>query len=183
MLRTITASLLAAVGFGVSAQSTDPASVMSKLRSRALSTKPSDIGLSEQAFANKPWGILMETGLKRGAAYSLVVFADGSTSLYFSTGGGIIGAGTHSEVKAAAAKMLDVAARLQELASPSASTPLPAEGKVTFYFLTAKGKLAFSSTEESLVHKMEPMSELFYAGQDVISAVRLIEEAKSRKGS
>ena len=37
------------------------------------------------------WGVLMELGLEQGVA-TMVAFADGTVSLYFSGGGGIIGA-------------------------------------------------------------------------------------------
>jgi hypothetical protein len=55
----------------------------------------SDFGQSDR------WAILMETGLA-DACYTLVAVADGSASLYFSNGGGIIGGGEHPEGAAAA---------------------------------------------------------------------------------
>ena len=43
------------------------------------------------------WGAVMETGYPNGVA-SLVCLRDGTTSLYTSTGGGIIGGGAHDPV-------------------------------------------------------------------------------------
>jgi hypothetical protein len=48
--------------------------------------------------AEFPLAVLMETDLGE-ASYTLMVAADGSMSLYTSTGGGIIGAGAHASVK------------------------------------------------------------------------------------
>lgn len=43
------------------------------------------------------WGILMETGYPQGIA-TLVSLADGTTSLYFSNGDGMIGGGQHANI-------------------------------------------------------------------------------------
>ena len=121
----------------------------------------------------------METGFEGGTSYSLVVLADGSISLYFSTGGGVIGAGGHPSVHRAGDAMLTVAARLQVLASPTASTALPKTGQVNFYLLTSKGTLLYAAPEQELGDGNDKFSELFYAGQNVITGVRETETSKS----
>ena len=80
-------------------------SVIDTLRSMALNLKAEDLGLSPKNYPNEVWGILMETGFKNDS-YTLLVLADGTTSLYFSNGGGIIGAGTHETVKKASLNLL-----------------------------------------------------------------------------
>ena len=50
-------------------------------------------------------GALMETGYQ-GAVASVVMLADGTTSLYLSSGGGVIGAGQHKPVALATAAFL-----------------------------------------------------------------------------
>jgi hypothetical protein len=52
--------------------------------------------------------IVVEENLD-GDVYSLVVVADGSTSLYFSNGGGFIGAGQHATVRKASTQFLQQA--------------------------------------------------------------------------
>src|SRR5260221_1885309 len=54
--------------------------------------------------------LLMETAYPKAVA-TLACFADGTTSLYFSTGGGMLGAGQHESVRAAASAILAAAAR------------------------------------------------------------------------
>ena len=55
--------------------------------------------------ASRYHGGLMETGYPRAVA-TLVVVADGSTSLYLSNGGGTIGAGQHARVRSASAEFM-----------------------------------------------------------------------------
>ena len=149
----------------------------------ALATKPSDLGLPTEDFAKRPWGLLMETGLDGGAVYSLVVLADGTTSLYFSNGGGIIGSGAHENVRAASKAMLEVAARHQSGLRPTLATPQPRPGMVQFYLLTSQGTLAYSSGEHSLGNNKDPHSELFRAGHEVIAQVRLAKEKQAKESA
>jgi hypothetical protein len=107
---------------------TDPADVVRELREQALKLDVSEFPPAPQ----RPHvvGVMMETGYPQ-AVVSLVAFADGTTSLYFSTGGGIIGAGQHDVVYAAAQEFLDAAeAHLAEFA-PADATPPPDEGRGT----------------------------------------------------
>ena len=56
-----------------------------RLRKQALETSPANIDGAVKSDTIKPWGILMEIGYLQGVA-TLVSFATGDTSLYFSTG-------------------------------------------------------------------------------------------------
>jgi hypothetical protein len=87
-MKRILTSLLAALGIGSSVQTPKPAAaaVVAEMRAKLLAMKPTDIGLNPADYANRPWGLLMETGFKDGGVYSLVVIADGSTSIYSSSG-------------------------------------------------------------------------------------------------
>lgn len=95
------------IGGAVSADETKlKSNVMPEMRERVFAVKPDEIGLSKSNYSAEVWGILMETGFKGGGAYSLVVLADGTTSLYFSTGAGVIGAGQHEQVRKASMHFL-----------------------------------------------------------------------------
>ena len=179
------ASFLALLGIGASAQGPkpNPAVVMAELRAKALSVRPNDIGLAPSQYQNGVWGVLMETGLENGAVYSLVIIADGTTSLYFSTGGGVIGAGEHSTVRAASTDMLHLASRLRSDTKPTVGTPLPGPSQVVFYLLADKGTLTYSATEKELAEGKHHFSSLFFAGQNVISEVRKAEESLHRSPS
>src|SRR2546422_9059429 len=65
--------------------------VFSGLREKLLNTSPSEIRLSADVRAAARVGRTDGNRLPRDRIASLVAVADGTTSLYFSTGGGFIG--------------------------------------------------------------------------------------------
>ncbi len=67
------------------------------LRAQILSLDPASAGLQQGSPRQVGWGAMMETGNPRGTA-TLVPLADGTTSLYLSTGGGSSAAGFHQAV-------------------------------------------------------------------------------------
>jgi hypothetical protein len=75
------------------------------------------------------WAALMEQADDAGIA-SFVMIADGTTSMYTSTGGGIIGAGFYQEVARATLAFLDAAEAHLELLQPVDVLPLPRTGAV-----------------------------------------------------
>jgi hypothetical protein len=133
--------------------------------------------LRSRVLALKDTGVLMETAFADGAVYSLVVLGDGTVSLYFSTGGGVIGAGQHDRVRRAADAMLSEASRFRPEAKPAGETPLPGPGNVVFYFLSAGGTLAYSAAESALGGDQDRLSALFHAGHRVITEIRKIEQS------
>src|SRR5579872_1246922 len=64
--------------------------VYAGLRMQALSVKPPDVGLPTSTESGAVLGLLMEFWATR-ATVSLVMLVDGTTSLYFGNGGGILG--------------------------------------------------------------------------------------------
>ncbi len=124
--------------------------------------------------------LLMEMGFPNGSA-TLMVAADSSTSMYFSGGGGIIGAGKHAEVKAAGQEMLSTATEFLPQFKKTESFPVPASGMITFYLVTRDGVLTYSAKEVDLGEKRDKLSKLFHAGQAVITQVRLVDEKSKQK--
>jgi hypothetical protein len=62
-----------------------PHEVFLRLRGQLLEVDPAELGLSPSPRLPRIWAMLMEMGLDTGTA-SLVAVADGTTSLYLSTG-------------------------------------------------------------------------------------------------
>jgi hypothetical protein len=79
-----------------------------RLRSAALAFTPGTVAGAAASDAPHIFGVIMDMGMDLGTA-TLAVFSDGSVSLYYSSGGGIIGAGEHERVWTAAARLLAVA--------------------------------------------------------------------------
>jgi hypothetical protein len=148
------------------------ADVYEGLRRQALHLTPDQLGAP---FSRAPiLALLMETGYPEAAA-TLVGVADGTTSLYFSNGGGFIGAGTHAAVAEANRRWLDVGGtflpELTELADPG----LPDVGITQFVAVTADRLRGAVAAEEELGEGRHRLSPLFYAAQDVITQIRLTQ--------
>ena len=122
---------------------------------------------------------VMEFSAGRGVV-SLVAVADGSTSLYFSTGGGIIGAGQHDPVRTAALRFLELTAGSLGEMRPTASIPAPDVGIVRFYARTAGGLFTADADQRSVVSGEDRLSPLFFAANEVLSAIRLHTPAGGR---
>ena len=147
------------------------------LREMVFNLKPDKIGLTKETFKHPVWGMVMETGIPEGY-YTLVSLADGTTSLYFSNGGGIIGGGEHENVRKASGYFLTGAQHFYKKAKKVTSNPAPQNGEVNFYFLTFSGTLMYSASEEKLGNDKDELSDLFYAAHGVISELRETQEEK-----
>ena len=121
----------------------------------------------------------MDTAFPEGVA-SLVVVADGTTSLYTSTGGGTIGAGTHENVAAASRAFLDRVDGALDLLVPAGSFPLPSTGRVRFCVLTFDGGRTAEADEQDLGEGRHPLSGVFLAAHDVITQLREAEAGPGR---
>jgi hypothetical protein len=50
---------------------------------------------------------------------------------------------------------------------------------VNFYLLSTIGTLTYSAPEQNLGERKDQMADLYFAGQDVITAVREAEQSKA----
>jgi len=118
----------------------------------------------------------METGYPEATA-TLLALGDGTTSLYLSSGGGIIGGHAPEGVRQANAEFLDTANQYYQHLEPTESFPVPAEGQTLFYVLTDSGVLGGTGLEDDLGFGRHPLSPLFHAGHRVITELRLMSES------
>lgn len=146
----------------------------SGLRKLALSTKAVDIGLKPRA--NEPYAIVMDIDVN-GRTATITSFATGDASLYLSSGGGTIGSGQASpEVAAAAKQFVGAAAAYVPSMEKTSNTPLPQAGEVNFYAVTPEGVYGATRNEQELGERKDAFSPLFYAGQEVLTQIRLLQE-------
>lgn len=157
----------------------EPAPIYTELRNRILTLKPAEIGISPSPAVPHVWGVLMEMGHPQ-AVITLVSLADGTTSLYFSNGGGILGGGEHEPVaQASQAFVASTESYFPSMApAPAFPLPLPAVGDVKFYVLTFEGIFTAEANEQELGNRQHVLSPLFYHGQAVITQIRLMQEQK-----
>jgi hypothetical protein len=142
----------------------------------ALSVEPADLGLSP-GDGGQVWGVVMDTRFDDGGWHCLVVFAEGTTSLYTSAAFGIAGAGAHATVHEASVRLLDAAEQQLALFTSHSDSTLPKPGHVTIRALTFDEPLCVTALEDDLGHGRHPASRLFLAAHDVISEMRLVYEA------
>jgi hypothetical protein len=144
------------------------------LRDRALRVTRDELGGRQ---SGELLALLMETGYPE-AVVTLVGFADGSTSLYFSNGGGVIGAGEHAVVSEATHRWLETGTGYLECFQRADECPLPGEGETQFIAVTTGGTRTAREVEDVLGEGGHELSPLFYAAQDVIGQVRMVEEQR-----
>ena len=139
------------------------------LRAQALAMPPSEIGL--MVTGDQVWGVLMELPVSKETA-TVVAFADGSASIYLSSGGGFIGGGERPPVRRSAEAFLAAARAASASFAPAAAFPPPGEGRVRFYVRVGEAAAAAEAGEQELGSGGHPLSALYAAGQGVITAYR-----------
>src|SRR6476620_6141652 len=100
-----------------------------------MSLQAGQLQLSPSEQFPHVWGVFMEN-LIGGTPVTLVVFAEGSVSLYLGNGGGIIGGGGHEPVRAAGFQFLAVAERLIDSFAQGDDRALPSGDEVRFHLRT-----------------------------------------------
>lgn len=152
----------------------EPSSATNELRLRALQADAVELGLDADLDV---FGVVVDMAYPNGVA-TLVAFADGTTSLYTSTGFGIIGGGAHPQVVDAGRALLRAAEEHRAAFAPDPSDDVPPEGFVTIRVRTAGGRLAATEAESELAQGTGPLSTVFHATHDVITQLRLLDEAR-----
>ena len=152
-----------------------PAEVAAGLRQQAFAVTADQLGAPLPGGRNKTWALIMETGYPGGVA-SLVTFWDGTTSIYFSNGGGVIGGGEHAEIRETSKALLTAADNYLKNFDAVTEHPLPDVGRVRFYARTVEGLLSAEAAEKDLGEGRHALSPLFHAGHDVIGHLREISE-------
>src|SRR5947209_2396212 len=122
-----------------------PADASRGLRDQALTITPQEAGISRSG-TRRVWSVIMET-CHPAAVVTLMTVADGTTSLYFSTGGGIIGAGDRQTVKTAAMRLVESADAFLPSFTPASEYPSPGKSRVRFYLRTFDGTVSAERDE------------------------------------
>jgi acyl carrier protein len=150
------------------------AGIYTSMRGMVLNLDAGQIG----ELKDKPvWAVLMETGYPEAAA-TLVAVADGAASLYFSNGGGIIGAGEHDNVRPVSLGFVKMAEGYLAGMKKVEGFPMVTPGNTTFYVVTPQGVFTYTAKEEDLGEKRDRLSKLFYQGHELITRMRLAEEKR-----
>jgi hypothetical protein len=144
------------------------------LRGRILHADPADLGFWGSS-GREVWGAVMDMAFPGGVA-SLVSLEDGTTSLYTSTGGGVIGGGAHQPVVEATQAFLDAVAVYAPQFSSADTDELPEPGHIRFHALAFDGRRGADAEESELQGRTHELWPLYYSGHQVITALRTATE-------
>lgn len=135
-----------------------------ELRNMILSSEPHAATTTD----NNPSVVIMDVHVDNGVA-SVMSSSGGDASIYLSSGGAMIGGGEHQNVRKAAIAFAREAVKHKAGMSPAAKFPYPSVGSVRFYLRTRDGVFFLDAPESELAAGTHPLSELFRAGQEVIT--------------
>ena len=172
LILAVVAVLTAVVIGAVRAQKSpaNAAEVTAGLRQQALTSPAKDLGIP--LSAHQPFLVLMDMGYSK-AVVSVVATEAGDASIYFSTGGGIIGGGGHEGVRKAASQFVAESAKYISAFKASNDFSSPAAGDVRFVVRTPEAVLVSPDVVETeLGNGKHALSPLFYAAQHVIAQLR-----------
>ena len=147
-----------------------------KMRDFAFNIKTAELKILKEK-SNQIYGVFMETGYK-DAVFSLRCFAEGSISIYFTNGGGIIGIGEHEKARKAGLDFIKEAEKYLEKSILTTNYELPDLNKTIFYILTFDGIYYYETFENDLGNMKSDFSPLFYKAQEVITEARIIDEER-----
>lgn len=158
--------------------SRSPEEVYLSLREAALRKNPQELFLPDGLKDDEPYGAVMEMGIPNSVV-TLACFADGDAGIYYKTGGGMKGGGSHETVRRAARQFIALSHKALPRMVKTDSHPLPESGKVRFYVLTQKGTFTTEANRQALGGSESDLSALFYGGQDVVGQMRQVQEEKA----
>lgn len=153
----------------------DSKEAMADLRRMALTSSPEHFGLARNADSAEVYGIMMEFRIDDDTI-SILSMKDGSASLYTTSTFGVIGGGEHESVRRVAQAFVQTAQKYYENSAPTSNFDYPPAGQVRFYLLTYDGVRVCSALEQDIFEEKDVHYELYAAGQDVLTQLRLIVE-------
>lgn len=142
-------------------------------RKHALIRRSADLGL-RRAPGRPVWGVLMETSAPDGVT-TIVATDDGALSLLKDSGDSLqltkdewpCGAGS---------RLIGAAGDFLFECSPAWAYPLAESGMTRFYLLTFDGVMTVEAPLAELASGRHPLSDLYYAGYDVLFLARLLKQ-------
>lgn len=142
-------------------------------RKLALSRRSADLGLRRQP-GRPVWGVVMETNEKNSVT-TVVATDDGALTLLTSAGGSVH-LTKDQWPSSAGTRLIGAAGDFLFECSPAWAYPFPENGMVRFYLLTFDGVVTAEAPERDLAAGERPLSDLYYAGHDVLFLAQLVSK-------
>jgi hypothetical protein len=152
-----------------------PAEIAARLRQNALEFRFDGMAAEETAGSPVPFGLVSE--FRQGeAVVTMAAFQTGDVSLYFSTGGGILGGIGRPELAALAKESVAaLAPMVSQLTRDDASEP-PGPGEICFYVLTPGGRFTARAMTSDMVKRDGPIVQLVRLSGALLTKVREAEQ-------
>lgn len=132
----------------------------------------------ESIGENEVSAVILDVGTDKGA-YSLLVISDGTCSLYYENGGGIIGAGGHINVQYVSKILLEEANEFCDKPVSSMNCNFPDINEFFVHILTKRGNYESTGNTNALSDGNRS-TVLFYLCNNVITQLRLLSERNNR---
>jgi hypothetical protein len=138
------------------------------LREVAFSTHSEDVEVQATPGAERAYGVIVEFW-QGDQIVTVVAFASGDSSLYFSKGGGMIGGRLEPLVSSAAGSLVaDAQIQLADVPLVKAY-PTPDPGSVTVYVLTTAGLRGAQAPKSEIAAADHRLNPLYAGAQRIVS--------------
>ncbi len=145
------------------------------MRKLAFSFSHEDMGV-KMGNDYQVYGAVVDMAVDNINTATMICFIDGTTSLYFSNGGGIIGAGKHEAVNKAVLTFLENCFRTLPITKLAESIDvLPKENHHTFYLFTKAGIFSIDMDLRDS-NKSKEAQLLFSQSQMVLNELRKVSK-------
>lgn len=190
----VTALLIAVVGVWAWKVHLSPDAKARRAEAMAATASLREAVLSRQMLLQAPPDstaqrvFAMDWQVSAGQLATLVSFEDGTTSIYFSSGGGVIGTGAVPTVKPVAAKFRTAFTGLEPHFRVVNAWPPPAPGNCVFYYIDRDATRATRPVSEGELRiGSHALSGLAADAQSLITAIRtaqpILERENDRSGT
>ena len=151
--------------------------VYTALRGQALTFGSVEIKAEPVVPDGRALGVVMDIGEAAGVA-TIVGLADGTTSIYVSNGGGMIGVGENPDAAAASRRWVAAGEGALPALAEDLDDELPEAGRVRFTVLTTGPRFTATAAEGQLAAGDHALSPLYAAGRDVITEICAVDESR-----
>ena len=150
------------------------------LRLMFLGLQPGAPPADPPATPHGVWGAAMDLAVRNGSA-TVISTLSGEASIYFSSGGGILGGVAYDRVRSAARAFVSAAEGCASDLVPGPPQALPQPGHVRFFAHSRNGLLHSEEIAEAEVQEPDhPLHPCYRAAQEVITELRLASPSPGR---
>lgn len=147
-----------------------PVQHYTNLRTLLFGTDLGELAERRPDTLDRVWGVVMEAGYPE-AVVTLLALADGTVSIYLSTGGGLTGLGDYEHIHNASQRLIRLAAEFSVACEPMREFPLPRKGHTRICLLTYTGPVGLD-IDESDLNRESGTAPLFERGHELMAMIR-----------